>query len=75
MLLTEKRYRSERGKKADTYQSFSVTVEMEGTRKYLRVELDNLSRWRSPTEYAEYLRWAANEIEALEKIEEMRRCV
>jgi hypothetical protein len=65
MILTEQKYRAERGKKADTYQSFTATVEMEGDRNYIRVELDNLTRWRSKKEYAEYLRWAAKEIEGL----------
>jgi hypothetical protein len=66
MILTEKRYRSERGKTVETYQGFSVVVEMEGDRRYIRVELDNLQRWRSPEAYADYLRWAANEIEGLD---------
>lgn len=65
MTLTEQRYRAERGNTAETYQSFTVTVEMEGNRRYLTVELDNLTRWRSKSEYADYLRWAAEEIERL----------
>ena len=65
MKLTEQRYRAERGNTADTYQSFTVTVEMEGNRRYLTVELDNLRRWRSKKEYADYLRWAAEQIEGL----------
>ena len=66
MILTEKRFRAERGKRAETYQGFSVVVEMENDRKFLRIELDNLSRWRSQKEYASYLRWAAGEIEKLD---------
>ena len=66
MILTEKRFRAERGKRAETYQGFSVVVEMEGNRKFLRIELDNLTRWRSQHEYADYLRWAAKEIEGLD---------
>ena len=62
MILTEQKYRAERGKRIDTYQGFTVTVEMENDRKFLRVELDNLMRWRSKEEYAEYLRWASDEI-------------
>jgi len=65
MILTEQKYRAERGKRTDTYQGFTVTVEMEGDRNYLRIELDNLMRWRSVKEYASYLRWAADEIEKL----------
>lgn len=65
MILTEKRFRAERGKSAETYQGFSVVVEMENDRKFLRIELDNTSRWRSQQEYADYLRWAADEIEQL----------
>ena len=63
--MTEQKYRAERGKRADTYQSFTATVEVGRDRRFLVVELDNLTRWRSKTEYADYLRWAANEIENL----------
>ena len=65
MILTEQKYRAERGKTAETYQGFTATVEIEGNRRYLTVQLDNLSRWRSKQEYADYLRWAAEEIERL----------
>ncbi len=65
MILTEQKYRAERGNTAETYQGFTATVEMEGNRRYLTVELDNLSRWRSKEEYADYLRWAADQIERL----------
>ena len=65
MILTEQKYRAERGKSIETYQGFTATVEMEGNRRYLTVELDNLTRWRSKEEYADYLRWAADEIERL----------
>jgi hypothetical protein len=66
VILTEKKYRAARGKTADTYQSFTATVGMEGQRRFLTIEIDNLSRWRSKEEYADYLRWAADEIENLE---------
>ena len=62
MILTEQKYRAERGERIDTYQGFTVTVEMEGDRNYLRVELNNLLRWRSKEDYADYLRWASYEI-------------
>ncbi len=65
MILTEQKYRAERGDTAETYQGFTATVEIEGNRRYLTVQLDNLSRWRSKQEYADYLRWAAEEIERL----------
>lgn len=67
MVLTEMRYRAERGKTEATYQGLSATVEMEHGRRFIRIELDNTTRWRSCREYAEYLRWAAREIELLEK--------
>ena len=47
MKLTEQKYRAERGNTAETYQSFTATVEMDGSRRYLTVEMDNLTRWRS----------------------------
>ncbi len=65
MILTEQKYRAERGDTAETYQGFTATVEIEGNRRYLTVQLDNLSRWRSKEEYADYLRWAAEQIERL----------
>ena len=65
MILTEQKFRSERGNRAETYQSFTVTVEMEGVRHYLTVEMDNRNGWRSVKEFADYLRWAAGEIETL----------
>jgi hypothetical protein len=65
MILTEQKYRAERGKTAETYQSFTATVELEGNRRHMIVQLDNLTRWRSKAEYADYLRWAADEIEKL----------
>lgn len=65
MILTRKHYRAERGDTAETYQGFYATVEIEEKRRYLTVELDNLNRWRSKEEYADYLRWAADEIEKL----------
>ena len=66
MILTEKKYRAERGKRAETYQGFSVVMEMEGPRRYITVDLGNTNRWRSTKEYADYLRWAADEIEGLD---------
>ncbi len=65
MILSEQKYRAERVDTAETYQGFTATVEIEGNRRYLTVQLDNLSRWRSKQEYADYLRWAAEEIERL----------
>jgi hypothetical protein len=68
MILTEKKYVAQRGKKAETYQAFSVTMEVEQARKYITVELDHLNRWRSVAEYADYLAWCREEILKLEKI-------
>jgi len=65
MKLTEQRFTADRGNKAETYQSLAVTVEMSGSRRFLVVSLDNMTRWRSKEEYADYLRWAADEIETL----------
>jgi lysine/ornithine N-monooxygenase len=65
MILTEKHYRAERGNCAETYQSFSAIVEVEQDRHYIRVNIDNLSRWRTVKEYADYLRWVADEVETL----------
>ena len=67
MILSQLIYRAERGKTAETYQGFTATVEMEPARRYIIVELDHTRRWRSCREYAEYLRWAAREIEGLQK--------
>jgi hypothetical protein len=38
-------------------------MEMEQNRNFITVELDNLTRWRSTNEYADYLRWVADELE------------
>jgi hypothetical protein len=65
MKLIEKKYYAERGTKAETYQSFTATIEADGDRNYLTVELGNLQRWRSPAEYASYMRWVADEIEKI----------
>ena len=65
MILTSQQYRGERHKRTDEHQSFTATVEMEGKRKYLIVQLDNFSRWMSKDAYADYLRWVADEIEKL----------
>lgn len=65
MILHEQKYRAERGNRLETYQSFTATVESESERNFLTVELDSLNRWRSKEEYADYLRWAASEIEKL----------
>jgi hypothetical protein len=63
--LIESLYVAERGDSAETYQSFSVTVEDEQPRKYLKVEINHLNRWRSAKECADYLRWVASELEKM----------
>ena len=67
MILSTMQFRAERGKTEATYQGFYATVEMEPKRRFIKIELDNTTRWRSCKEYADYLRWAAREIETLQK--------
>lgn len=64
MKLTERKYRAARGECTDTYQTLEVTQEAEGVRNYIRFNLME-TRWRDPTEAADYLRWAAGELETL----------
>ena len=66
MKLTEQKYRAERGNTSETYQSLTVITEMEGNRRFLTVELDFLGRWRSPAEWADYFRWAADQVEKMQ---------
>ena len=65
MILIEQKYTAERGKSAETYQSFTATVEITNNRQYVTIAPDYLSRWRSKTELADYLRWMAAEVEKL----------
>lgn len=65
MILSEQKYYAERGKSAETYQSFTATVEITNNRQYVTIAPDYLSRWRSKTELADYLRWMAEEVEKL----------
>lgn len=65
MKLTEQRYYASRGNTADDHQTLEVVREVEGKRHYIRFTLME-QRWRSPEEAAEYLRWAASQIETLE---------
>ena len=67
MILTTKQYRAERGKTAETWQSFYVTVEIEQARRYMQIELDHLTRWRSIEEYQNYLAWVIRELDELKK--------
>ncbi len=64
MKLTEQHYTASRGDGADDYQSLDVVKEAEGSRNYLRFKLME-QRWRSPQEAADYLRWAADQVEGL----------
>jgi hypothetical protein len=66
MILCEKKYYAVR-EVPDSYQILTVTVECEAKRRFITVELDNLDRWRSTKEYADYFRWAANEIEKMDE--------
>ena len=65
MKLSEQRYHADRGDSPESYQSIDITVEAgENLRGYLKFGLME-HRWRSKAEAADYLRWAANEIESL----------
>jgi len=65
MILTEQRYKAER--KAHDYEYIHVTQEVDRDRHCIRFTLME-SRWRSPEEAADYLRWAASEIEKLGEV-------
>ena len=65
MILSEQKYYAERGKTTETYQSFTATVEITNNRQYVTIAPDYLSRWRSKSELADYLRWMAEEVEKL----------
>ena len=65
MILTEQRYIAER--KARDYEYIHVTHELDEDRHYIRFALME-SRWRSPEEAADYLRWAASENEKLGEV-------
>ena len=70
MILTEKRFIASRGKTAETYQSMAIIREVNNCgRNYLKIEIDNIHRWRTGKEYADYLRWCASQIEELCKKE------
>lgn len=62
MILSSQSFYAERGKRSETYQLFTATMEMSGDWHYITVELDHLTRWRSAKEYASFLRWDADEI-------------
>ena len=65
MKLVEQKYTADRDNTANTYQSFSATMEMSGNRRHIIVEIAFTQRWRSTAEYADYLRWVADEVEKL----------
>ena len=56
------RYHADRG--TDEYQDIDVVVEAGNNRHYIQFRLME-SRWRSKEEAADYLRWAAGELERL----------
>ena len=62
MRQIESKYTAERGNKAETYQSFTATVETDNNRHYVTLDLDCMHRWRSKEELADYLRWTSEEI-------------
>ena len=68
MILVEEKYSATRGKTTDDYQTLEVVREApqgKDPRRYIRFCLME-SRWRSPQEAADYLRWAAERILNLE---------
>ena len=64
MTKTEIHYHADRGDCADDYQSLDLVQELGNNRQYIKFTLME-NRWRSPKEAAEYLRWAAEEIDKL----------
>ena len=64
MTLTEMRYHADRCDRDIDYQDLDVKVEANNNRKYITFKLME-SRWRSKEEAADYLRWAAGELERL----------
>lgn len=64
MKKTEIKYHAERGTHVEDYQYLEVTQETDNNRQYIRFALME-QRWRDPKSAADYLRWAANEVEKL----------
>ena len=64
MKLTEMKYYACRGDDSDAYQDIDVVVEAATNRHYITFKLMEY-RWRSKEEAADYLRWAAEQIERL----------
>ena len=64
MEKTEIRYSSHRGNCSDDYQTLDVVQELGNNREFIKFSLME-SRWRSVAEAADYLRWAASELEKL----------
>jgi len=71
MRLTEKHYHADRGDDPESYQSLDVVQEaiceqnqVNDGRWFIQFRLME-TRWRSRAEAADYLHWAAGEIERL----------
>lgn len=64
MKLTEQKYHADRGNTANSYRDLDVIVEEDNNRHYIQFRLME-NCWRSKEEAADYLRWAAEEIERL----------
>jgi len=65
MILSTEIYRAER--KGNPYQSFTMTVEKEGVREFITVNIDCLSRWRKRIDYIDYLKWVIEELKGFGK--------
>ena len=65
MKLTEAKYTCERGTTTDTYQSFTLAIDATNR---ITVDLDNLTSRRSISEYVDYIRWVADELEQFKKV-------
>jgi lysine/ornithine N-monooxygenase len=63
MTKTEIHYHADRGN-GNEYQSLDVVQELGNNRQYIQFHLME-TRWRSVDEAADYLRWAAAELEKL----------
>jgi hypothetical protein len=66
MTKTQIHYHADRNTSpvAECYQSLDVVQELGNNRQYIQFRLME-TRWRSVDEAADYLRWAATELEKL----------
>lgn len=67
IVCTQKHYRAERGKTAETWQGVRFVLEVEHNRHFIQFDLDHLHRWRSTAEVKDYLAWVIAQVDLLEK--------